>query len=187
MRYSAWIIENYPAAQAATAGTGIFPEVLLSQAIIESSKKGAMPGSDLAKIHNNFFGIKAGKSWKGKKTNYNTGEFTPGGEYYKERADFRAYNSPAESFADYVKLLQGKRYAAARKAITADRQAIEIKKAGYSTAPDYAEKVAALANTIKSASAELLSKAAGAAGKNKGKLLLLLAAAAAAAIALKNK
>lgn len=172
--YTTWLKENYPAAVDVTAGTGIFPEVLLSQAIIESAKAGKMPGTILARVHNNYFGIKAGKKYKGKVVNMVTGEFSPAGAYYKEPANFRAYNSPADSFADYVKLLKNKRYDEARAATTAEAQAHALQAAGYSTAPTYGETIAALATTIKNAAGALATTAKANSGK--------LAGAAAAAV-----
>lgn len=166
--YTAWLQQNFPAAIKATAGTGIFPEVLLSQAIIESAKAGKMPGTILAREHNNYFGIKAGKKYTGKVVNMVTGEFSPAGAYYKEPANFRAYNSPADSFADYVKLLQNKRYEAVRAATTAEAQAHALQAAGYSTAPTYGETIAALATTIKNAAGALVSKARTTSGKIAG-------------------
>lgn len=154
-RYSDWLSNNIFAAEKVTAGTGIFPEVLLSQAIIESAKNGKMPGTMLAAKHNNYFGIKAGKSWKGATVNMKTGEFTKAGDYYTMADSFRKYNSPAESFADYVKLLHNKRYAAALEATTPRAQAAALQAAGYSTNPDYSKIVSALAESIKNAGSAL--------------------------------
>ena len=41
-------------------------------------------GGTLSQKANNFFGIKADKSWKGKVFNISTGEYTPSGQYYTE-------------------------------------------------------------------------------------------------------
>ena len=184
-RYSDWLNNNYKAAAEITAGTGIFPEILLAQAVIESAKNGVMPGTILSKKHNNYFGIKAGRNYKGSTVNMNTGEYTPGGEAYSIRDDFRSYKSPAASFADYVKLLQSKRYAKVLKASTPAAQAAALKAAGYSTAPDYADKIAAMADVIKkgaAASLQLITRNPG-----KSSTVFLLAAAAAAVLALKSK
>jgi len=150
--YSDWILKNFPAALKVVSGTSIFPEVLLAQAIIESAKSGKMPGTILAREHNNYFGIKAGKNYSGSVVNMMTGEFSPSGTYAKEPAYFRKYSSPEESFRDYVKLLHNKRYRKALAASTPDAQALELQLAGYSTNPKYGETVAALANTIRNAS-----------------------------------
>ena len=70
-----------------------------------------------------------------------------GGKRVDERADFRAYGSVAESFADYTRLIGRDRYAAARG--TGDdvhRFASALQKAGYATDPSYAAKITAIAN-----------------------------------------
>ncbi len=61
----------------------------------------------------------------------------------KENADFRSYNSFAESFADYANFLQSNpRYQSALSK-TADpyQYTRELQKAGYATDPHYAEKI----------------------------------------------
>lgn len=178
-KYSDWLASNYAAAVKVTEGTGIFPEVLLSQAIIESAKGGKMPGTKLAREYNNYFGIKAQKGYKGKAVNMQTGEYNSDGEHYMTGANFRVYNSPADSFADYVKFLSGKRYKKAREAKSAMAQAAALQAAGYSTAPDYGEKVAALATTIKNAAGALATAVKNNPGKSGAAGLLLVAGAAA--------
>jgi flagellar protein FlgJ len=175
-KYSVWLAANYPAAEQVTAGTGIFPEILLSQAIIESAKNGHMPGTSLAKLHNNYFGIKTGKSWKGAAVSLKTGEFTKAGAYQVQPDFFRVYKTPADSFKDYVQLLHNKRYAAARAATTERAQAQELQAAGYSTNPEYGNIVSALAETIKGAGAYIKA--------NPGKAGAGAAGAAAAALAI---
>ena len=50
----------------AVKGTGLFPSLMMTQAILESSDKNGVPGnSSLARLYNNHFGIKADKSWIG--------------------------------------------------------------------------------------------------------------------------
>lgn len=154
-KYSAWLKDNYKAAESATAGSGILPEILLSQAIIESSKNGIMPGTTLAKQYNNYFGIKAGSSWKGATVNLKTKEFSPAGEIENTADNFRVYDTAADSFNDYVKLLNSKRYAAVKKYKTATAQAAALQAAGYSTNPNYSKIISSMAEAIKSAAAEL--------------------------------
>ena len=164
-KYAKWILANRAAAAAAVKGTNIFPELLLSQAIIESAKNGQMPGTELARKYNNYFGIKAFKSWKGDRVNFKTGEFTPAGSPFTMQSDFRAYKTPLDSFSDYVKLLQNKRYKKVLAAKTIADQARELKAAGYSTAPDYASKVSQMANVILKTLGKAPEAAAAAAAK----------------------
>ena len=123
--------------------TGIFPQTVFAQAIVES--QGKVNGvyypaqSKLSREANNLFGIKADKSWKGDRYNINTGEYTPSGDYYTESADFRAYDNKEDSFRDYVKFLQvNPRYQKALKAGSFLDQVNELQKAGYATSPSYA-------------------------------------------------
>jgi flagellum-specific peptidoglycan hydrolase FlgJ len=144
-----------PLALSITRGTGIFPETLLSQAIIESQANvnGAwIPGASiLAAKYNNYFGIKANSAWKGKSVNLKTGEeFVPGKPVIITDA-FRVYTSPEDSFRDYVAFLKGNsRYTAAGvfTAPTVKDQAERLKKAGYATGSGYAEMIANIAKSI---------------------------------------
>ncbi len=103
-----FVIQNYPMVARLIKGTGIYPQTIFAQAIIESSGKmgNAMVvgKSALALNANNYFGIKA-FNWTGRK--YNNGKDW-----------FRAYDNMEESFADYVKLITSKpQY---KKALQAD-------------------------------------------------------------------
>ena len=118
-------------------GTGLFPSVFLAQAIVESGNG----ESELAKKYNNHFGIKADKSWKGKKVNMDTREVV-GGQEEMQGAWFRVYDSAKESYRDRVKFLtENKRYknAGVFDAKTPMEQLKALKSAGYATDPRYAE------------------------------------------------
>ena len=141
-----------------TQNTGIFAGTLFAQAILESSGKyktggqWLVGGSKLSQEANNFFGIKAEKNYKGKRYNIATGENKPSGEYYIINDDFRRYDSVEDSIKDYVKFLkENPRYekAGVFKAKTVKEQADALKKAGYATAPNYAEMVESVYKSIK--------------------------------------
>lgn len=174
MKRAEWIKANWPAAVKATAGSGIFPEVMLSQAIIESSgKNGEMPGSQLARKYNNYFGILASKGWTGEVVDFGT------------KADgvpvkFRVYNSPADSFKDYIKFLSTKRYSKVRAAKNPYEQANLIEASGYAGKEGQAAKYGELLQKIITQVGKvkgLVIKAGGLAKDNAG--ILLTAAAAA--------
>lgn len=136
-------------------GTGLLPGTVVAQAIIESSGKYQgtwyVGGSGLSRKANNFFGIKCGTNWKGKTYNSKTGEYSSSGEYYFITSCFRAYNSVEDSIKDHLNFLQtNKRYANAGvfKAKTVKDQAIGLKKAGYATAPNYANTILSVYNDI---------------------------------------
>ena len=99
----------------------------------------------------NLFGIKAGAGWTGKVAEVTTTEFVDG-VATKKLAKFRAYDSYADAFKDYARMItESPRYAKA-KALTqtggsAQSFASGLQKAGYATDPDYAAKLSRAINT----------------------------------------
>lgn len=93
-------------------GAHINPAVVLAQTSIETG----FGQDELSNKTNNYFGIKAGKNWQGKIYNTDTKEEFVPGNVVTIVDGFRVYNSPAESVADYAKLIEGsKHYADAVK------------------------------------------------------------------------
>ncbi len=130
-------------------GTGLFPSVMMAQAILESSNKYGQPGQSLlSSQYNNHFGIKADKGWKGKKVNLRTREV------FESKAViigdfFRVYEDPAQSFKDRNSfLLRNSRYKSAGvfQATSPEMQAEALQKAGYATDPKYAGLLKAIIN-----------------------------------------
>lgn len=159
-----FIEKYYPYAKRITAGTGIFPAVMLAQMVIESQAKVGTtyyPGqSQLSKMYNNFFGIKADKSWKGESVKLDTGEVFNGKSVIIKDA-FRVYQSPEESMRDYVDFLKkNPRYKSAGvfDAKTIAEQAQALLRAGYATAPSYAALVTSVGNSISSFISEIEKK-----------------------------
>lgn len=152
-----WVKSYADDARQATAGSGIFPELLLSQAIIESSGKGPdgnfYPGmSQLSRNAFNYFGIKANGNWRGPTYSISTREYV-NGQYITVYAKFRKYNSVRDSFADYVKFLKvNPRYTSAGvfTATTPEQQAERVAAAGYATSPTYASLVKSVIKSVKS-------------------------------------
>lgn len=136
---------NY--AKAAAAGTPIFAETILTAAAAESS----YGKSQLSAKYNNFFGIKADPSWKGKKIVFSTKEQKKDGSVYVVQAAFRHYDTPAESFINYVKFISGPRYvkAGVTTAKNPQEQFKKIQAAGYATDIKYSEKLISIFNGIK--------------------------------------
>ena len=123
----------------------ILPSVTIAQAILESG----WGKSELAKNAHNLFGIKASKDWKGKTYSKKTKEQKPTGEIYEIVADFRAYNSIAESIMDHDAFFvstdwRKKNYAAVLNAKTYKDQANALQSCGYATALDYAKQLIGL-------------------------------------------
>lgn len=131
-----------PYAEKAAADLNVNSDVLLAQAALETGWGRHVIHTRHGDNSFNLFNIKAGESWGGDKVNVQTLEYTQG-VAHQERADFRRYNNYAESFADYVRLLQtNPRYQQALAAgQDAGSYAEELQKAGYATDPAYAEKI----------------------------------------------
>lgn len=133
-------------AQAATAGTPIFPETVMSAAALESN----WGRSELSAVHNNFFGIKAGSTWKGAIARMPTREQDKSGNVYTVYANFRKYVTAADCFRDYIKVITQPRYvqAGVTAAKTPQAQFDALKKGGYATDVSYPTKLAGVLKTL---------------------------------------
>jgi uncharacterized FlgJ-related protein len=105
--------------------------IILAQGILESS----FGNSDLAQKANNHFGIKCHNTWTGDR-------------FFKDddakNECFRSYKHALESYRDHaIFLTSGKRYAELFTLEITDYKAWAhgLKKAGYATHPQYAEKL----------------------------------------------
>lgn len=129
------------AAKLAASESGVPAKLILSQAALESGwGRREIMREDGTTTHN-LFGIKASPNWKGKVVNIMTTEYEDG-VARKVKQPFRAYDSYAESFADYARLIgQNKRYSDVVGAPSAEEAAHRIQEAGYATDPAYAEKL----------------------------------------------
>ena len=136
------------AAQAAEAATGIPAAFMIGQAAHETGwGRREILNAD-GSPSNNLFGIKAGADWKGAVAETTTTEYVDG-RAVKTVARFRAYASPAESFADYARLMKDSpRYQQVlAQAQDAGSFAAGLQRAGYATDPAYAEKLTRVINT----------------------------------------
>lgn len=129
------------AAHLASNQSGVPAKLILSQAALESGwGEHEIRGQDGQDSHN-LFGIKATAGWKGKVVNVLTTEYVDG-EARKVVQPFRAYDSYADAFADYAKLIgQSPRYQGVVNAPSAEDAARQIQNAGYATDPSYANKL----------------------------------------------
>lgn len=129
------------AARLAANESGVPAKLILSQAALESGWGRREIMREDGTTSHNLFGIKASPNWKGKVVNVMTTEFENGVER-KLKQPFRAYDSYAESFADYARLIgTNKRYSAVVAAPSAEEAAHRIQAAGYATDPAYANKL----------------------------------------------
>lgn len=139
----------------AAKGTGILPETIICQSASES----AWGESLLAKKYNNYFGIKAGSSWKGKTVTLQTREFV-NGRYITIGDTFRAYGSFGESASDYIQFLKGnKRYVNVFNQKDIYNQLVALKVAGYATEPNYATIIYNIYTSNKTTIVEAIKKA----------------------------
>lgn len=154
----AFVKSIWPHAQKTAAELGVSAKAIVAQAALETGWGRRLVGGGKGES-NNLFGIKASARWVGDKVSSATHEFV-NGVRQNQRAQFRAYTSAAESFADYAKLLGGSRYADARGTGDDTRGfASALQRAGYATDPSYADKITAIANgaTLRRALASLPS------------------------------
>lgn len=131
-----------PYAEKAAEELGVSPLVLVSQSALETGwGKGVIQRPDGSSSFN-LFNIKADNRWDGDRVIKSTLEYDNGLAKY-EKASFRAYDSYADSFDDYVDFLRtNSRYGDALRNQGDDQLFIkDLHKAGYATDPNYADKV----------------------------------------------
>jgi flagellar protein FlgJ len=136
-------------AEQASRSTGIPAHLILGQAALESGwGKREIKMADGSDSHN-LFGIKAGKDWNGKVAEVTTTEYH-NGVASKQVERFRAYDSYAESFQDYARLLSDNpRYDGVMGQGDAKGFAQALQQAGYATDPHYAEKLVGVIGGIR--------------------------------------
>jgi flagellar protein FlgJ len=150
-----------PVAEDAARQLGVDPDLLLAQAALETGW-GRHITADQRGSSNNFFNIKAGPDWDGPTVTVQTVEYRDG-VAVRESARFRAYESAAESFADYAALIEDSpRYSNARgMAADGEQYLRELQRAGYATDPAYADKILSILarNDLAGAQADLKNTA----------------------------
>ena len=145
---ASFVAQHTATAQRVAQSSGIPAAFMVSQAALETGwgRKEILHAN--GSTSHNLFGIKAGPNWKGPVAEVWTTEYV-NGQPQRVRAQFRAYSSYEESFADYARLLQeSPRYAAVMRARgDAAAFAANLQKAGYATDPAYADKLGRVINT----------------------------------------
>jgi peptidoglycan hydrolase FlgJ len=139
----------WPQAQDAGTLLGVDPRHLIAQAALETNWGQNLPKDSSGGSSNNLFGVKASADWTGAAVNNSTREFQNGAAS-NTTAQFKAYATPTQSFQDYVALLRNNpRYSAAlNTGSDVHAFASALQRGGYATDPDYANKIAAVANTV---------------------------------------
>ena len=145
---SSFVQKHSQVASEVEKATGIPASFMLGQAghetgwgKFEIKNKGGAPS-------HNLFGIKAGAGWTGKVAEVTTTEFT-NGIAKKQVGRFKSYDSYADAFKDYARMIsESPRYAKAREQTgSAQGFASGLQRAGYATDPDYAAKLSRAINT----------------------------------------
>jgi flagellar protein FlgJ len=148
-RQAAEFVERHTgAARAAESATGIPAAFMIGQAAHETGWGRREIRAADGTASNNLFGIKAGAGWTGRVVEAATTEVVDG-RALRTVARFRAYASPAESFADYARLMQASPRYREVLAQRGDAAAFagSLQRAGYATDPDYASKLTRVINT----------------------------------------
>lgn len=143
-----FVRELAPQASIVAKELGLSLRTVLAQAALETQWGKHMPAHADGSSSFNLFGIKAGGGWGGSRVNVPTVEYE-GGIAVRKQAQFRSYKSTAESLADYADLIgRDPRYAQARgRGDDVLGYARALVEGGYATDPEYAGKVAAIANS----------------------------------------
>ncbi|HEX5033354.1 MAG TPA: glucosaminidase domain-containing protein [bacterium] len=116
--------------------TGVPASVTLAQAALESAWGKAAPG-------NNFFGIKAGKSWTGPVQLLWTREEVKG-QNLRVKAKFRKYDTPLDSFIDHARVIMNGPLKHAMQHVHSARAFVTALQSGrmkYATDSRYVEKI----------------------------------------------
>ncbi|WP_236574172.1 flagellar assembly peptidoglycan hydrolase FlgJ [Hydrogenophaga sp. PBL-H3] len=147
-RQAGFVDQHSQAAATVARESGIPASYMIGQAGHETGwGKSEIRHADGTPSHN-LFGIKATAAWKGKVAEITTTEYI-NGEPRKVTAKFRAYDSYADSFRDYAKLIgNSPRYDKVMDQIgSVQGFAAGLQKAGYATDPQYAAKLSRAINT----------------------------------------
>ena len=128
------------------AYNNLCPIAVTAQACIESN----YGRSTLSKSYHNYFGLKTGKSWKGKVAKFKTKEEYVCGILTTIYAEFRAYDSLEEGIKGYYEFVDTKRYQNL-KGVTSPIDYVRlIKEDGYATSYSYVQNVLSVVNSITS-------------------------------------
>lgn len=128
-------------AKKAALSLGVDPKLLIAQAALETGW-GKNIIANNSEHSFNLFNIKADSQWNKKSVEINTLEEKEG-LIFKERSTFRAYDSYAESFNDYVDFIKNNpRYQEALKeSDNPERYMQLLQQANYATDSEYSNKV----------------------------------------------
>jgi len=137
----------WPHAVDAAKELGVSPHFLLAQAALETGwGKHVLKSAD-GTNSNNLFNIKAGSRWDGPTVAKEVTEYV-NGKPVKSVETFRAYETPAEAFADYASLLStNPRYAGV---LNQDAEGFisGLRQGGFATDPGYGDKLRRIIGSV---------------------------------------
>jgi flagellar protein FlgJ len=141
-----FVEQLYAMAEKSAQKIGQTAEVLLAQAALETGWGQKITGlGDMSSF--NLFNIKADSRWQGSSLSVPTLEVR-NGTAVREVASFRAYQSPQQSFDDYVDFISNSpRYEKALQADGGEEYIRALSEAGYATDPDYSSKIMRIINS----------------------------------------
>lgn len=140
-----FIIDIYTLANKIGVAYGnLCPIAVTAQACIESN----YGRSKLSKDYHNYFGLKCGKNWKGKKVTFKTKEEYVQGVLTTIKADFRAYDSMEEGVKGYYEFVDTKRYANLKGITNTTDYLMKIREDGYCTSYSYVTNCMTIVNYI---------------------------------------
>jgi peptidoglycan hydrolase FlgJ len=153
---ASFISDLWPSAQEAGQQLGVDPRNLIAQAALETNWGTRVPRDSQGRSSNNLFGVKAGSQWGGASVTAGTQEYQNGAAV-STTGEFRAYDTKAQSFQDYVSLLRGNpRYSAAlNTGSNVHAFASALQQGGYASDPEYASKITAIAAAVDARGAAL--------------------------------
>ncbi len=127
-------------------GYGAYSQAIIAQAGCESN----WGKSSLASKFHNYFGMKAGKSWKGTVAELVTREEYVKGELTTITAKFRAYGSLEDGINGYFDFIESyKRYQNLKKASDAYDYIKKLKSDGWATSSTYVETLTKIMEGLK--------------------------------------
>lgn len=139
-----FVAELRPHAQRAARRLGVSADALIAQAALETGWGQHMIRDGAGQPSFNLFGVKATGGWQGRHASVSTLEFV-NGVPERRREPFRVYEGIAQSFDDYVQLIQSRpRYQTALAAGSTEGYLRGLQAGGYATDPAYADKILAI-------------------------------------------
>lgn len=109
---------------------------VMAQAIIESN----WGKSVLSAKYYNFFGMKTGSKWGGKKAELITADYVDG-KLVKRKQEFRAYDSMEGGICGFFEFLEYKRYKKLHGALSVEKYAALLVETGYTNYPPYTSTI----------------------------------------------